>query len=56
MSKTPKSYGTRKVAGNRKVPQRFRDRNLAAINPLREQFEPTDAVPVRQRNKMAGGA
>lgn len=34
---------------------RFVDRDLQAVNPLKEQFEPTDAEPVRQHIKMAGG-
>ena len=33
---------------------RFVDRNLAAINPTKQQFEPTDAEPVNQHKKMAG--
>ena len=34
---------------------RFVDRDLRAVNPLKEQFEPTPAEPVRQHFKMAGG-
>ncbi len=34
----------------------FNDRKLCGTNPLKEQFEPTDAAPVRQHYKMAGGA
>lgn len=34
---------------------RFVARDLKTINPLREQFAPTDAEPVRQRFKMGGG-
>ena len=30
------------------------DRNLLAINPRNEQFEPTDAQPIRQHARMAG--
>lgn len=33
----------------------FVDRNLMSVSPLKEQFEPTDSLPVRQRYKMAGG-
>lgn len=33
---------------------KFVDRDLAAVNPLREQFEPTGPEPVRQHAKMAG--
>ena len=34
---------------------RYVDRNLGAVNPKSEQFEPTGAEPVRQRFKMGGG-
>lgn len=34
---------------------RFVDRDLTKVSPLREQFEPTPAEPVRQHFKMAGG-
>lgn len=34
---------------------KFKDRNLMGTNPLKEQFEPTPAEPVRQHYKMAGG-
>ena len=34
---------------------KYQDRNLAAVNPLKEQFEPTDASPVPQHTRMAGG-
>lgn len=37
------------------VPQSFVDRDLMKVNPLKEQFEPTDQSPVRQHVKMAGG-
>lgn len=37
------------------VPGKFVARPLMGTNPLREQFEPTPAEPVRQRYKMAGG-
>ena len=33
----------------------FVNRDLRPVNPLRQQFEPTDAEPVRQKFKMAGG-
>jgi hypothetical protein len=32
----------------------FQPRNLANTNPLKEQFEPTPASPIRQHKKMAG--
>lgn len=34
--------------------QKFRDRNLMGVSPLKEQFEPTDSDPIRQHKKMAG--
>jgi small ligand-binding sensory domain FIST len=33
---------------------KFVDRNLMGVNPSKEQFEPTDANPVRQHKRMAG--
>ena len=40
-----------------KIPPReaFSDRDLTKVNPLKEQFSPTPAEPVRARYKMAGG-
>ena len=32
----------------------FVDRNLQAIDPKKQQFEPTAAEPVRQHARMAG--
>jgi len=29
-------------------------RNLMGVNPMKEQFAPTDAEPIRQRARMAG--
>lgn len=37
------------------TPTKFVDRNLMAVNPMKQQFEPTSAEPVPQRYKMAGG-
>ncbi len=34
---------------------KFVDRNLMNVNPLKQQFEPTPAEPVRARFKMGGG-
>ena len=55
----PKLSPAKKAAGRNEfyragVPQTYVDRDLAKINPLNEQFEPTDAEPVRQHAKMAG--
>lgn len=33
---------------------RFVSRDLCAVDPKKEQFEPTEAEPVRQHAKMAG--
>jgi hypothetical protein len=55
-SKQPKGkapdLAKKQVAGD----GRYVDRNLVPVNPLTTQFEPTDASPVPQRYKMAGGA
>ena len=34
---------------------KFVSRPLMSISPVKQQFEPTDAEPVRQHFKMAGG-
>jgi len=34
----------------------LREKNLAATSPNTEQFEPTEASPVRHRQRMAGDA
>lgn len=56
----PKLVPAKKAAGRNEkyragVPNTFMDRNLMATNPMKEQFEPTPAEPVRQHAKMAGG-
>jgi hypothetical protein len=43
-----------KFATPAKTPMQFKDRNLMGVNPMKEQFEPTEAEPVRQRARMAG--
>jgi hypothetical protein len=43
-----------KFAHTPKAPMQFKDRNLMGVNPMKEQFEPTEAEPVRQRARMAG--
>ena len=56
--KTQKSY---KPAASPRMPKgndeggKFVDRKLMPVNPLKQQFEPTTAEPVRQQYKMAGG-
>lgn len=37
------------------VPTKFVERDLCGTDPLKQQFEPTDAEPARQHYKMAGG-
>jgi len=56
-AKQPQYSATKKRGEtySRGVPMSFVDRDLAKINPLKEQFEPTGAEPVRQHHKMAGG-
>ena len=51
----PLSKGGKEGGYRNGVPGKFNARNLAAVNPKSEQFEPTPAEPVRQRYKMAGG-
>jgi hypothetical protein len=56
----PKQRSTPTPARAPKMPQgndeggRFVDRNLAGVNPTKQQFEPTEAEPVRQHARMAG--
>jgi len=33
----------------------FRDRDVHSVDSAVEQFEPTEAMPVRQHARMAGG-
>jgi hypothetical protein len=33
---------------------KFNDRPIMSTNPMREQFEPTDASAIRQHKRMAG--
>lgn len=47
---------TDKVVKAAATPKKFVSRNLAGASPLKEQFEPTEATPVPQMYKMAGGA
>lgn len=37
-----------------KSPVGFVDRQLIGVSPLKEQFEPSGAQPIRQHHKMAG--
>jgi hypothetical protein len=34
--------------------QNLTDHNLVGVNPLTQQFEPTEASPIRQHKRMAG--
>jgi hypothetical protein len=38
----------------RKVDRHYICRDIAATNPLKQQFEPTEASPIRQHKRMAG--
>lgn len=53
MQKKSIPVGTHKVK-DAKTPMTYKDRNLMGMNPMKEQFEPTDAEPVRQHHRMAG--
>jgi hypothetical protein len=53
MSKTSKAK--QREAKTPAAPTGYQDRNLAAVNPLKEQFEPTPASPIPQHKRMAGG-
>jgi hypothetical protein len=56
MKSKSKPIGKPKQVSGGATPQKFVDRDLVAVNPLKEQFEPTESSPVPQRYKMAGGA
>lgn len=45
-----------KVGGKTALPSAgsFVARDLCAVNPLAQQFEPTAASPIRQHKRMAG--
>ena len=53
--KTQKSYKAPRMPKGNDEGGRFVDRDLTKVNPLKQQFEPTAAEPVRQHNRMAGG-
>ena len=48
-----KSYG--KKLGKAAGAGTLKDHNIAATDPNKQQFEPTEKHPVRQHVKMAGG-
>lgn len=50
-----KSYKAPKMPKGNDEGGKFVPRKLMPVNPLREQFAPTPAEPVRQRFKMGGG-
>lgn len=52
MSKAQKSTQGSK-AGNG-LNRKYVERDLKTVNPLKEQFEPTKADPIKQHHKMAG--
>ena len=55
-SKPSNSSSGKKMSKDSYGDKSYKDRNLAATNPLKEQFEPTDAEPVNQHKRMAGCA
>jgi len=59
MSKTRRASnearGTKRVKSVKAgVGQRFRDYNPMGVDPNSEQFEPTDASPIRRAHRQAG--
>ena len=55
-SKSKMHKSSAKPAPAAATPTKFQDRDLCSTNPMQQQFEPTPAMPVPQRYKMAGGA
>ena len=54
MAKQSKSQKCVMEVKTPKAPEKCVERNLAAINPTKEQFEPTEAMPMPQHQRMAG--
>lgn len=54
-TKSPQPAKAPRMAKGNDEGGRFVSRDLRKVNPLKEQFEPTAAEPVRQHFKMAGG-
>lgn len=50
----PKKSRTAYSSPRKKVDHHFVGHDLAKVDPLKQQFEPTDANPVPQRKRMAG--
>lgn len=50
-----KSNGCMKQVCTPAAPSAYKARNIKAVNPKTEQFAPTDAAPIRQQTRMAGG-
>ena len=42
------------VIHTREAPKKINGQNLLSVNPLKQQFEPTDASPIKQHSQMAG--
>ncbi len=53
--KTHKSSFHGKDFHTPKAATKITDHNLMSVSPLKEQFQPTEANPIRRRVKMAGG-
>ena len=56
LPKVPQGAKDYKMGPSNDEGGKFQDRNLAAINPLKQQFEPLDGEFIPQRVKMAGGS
>lgn len=52
--KSPSAASTPRMPKGNDEKGKYVARNLMAISPLKQQFEPTTAEPVRQHAKMAG--
>jgi len=56
MKKQSKTKGLPSFPATPSAPTKLIDRNLEAISPLKEQFEPTEGRPIPQHKTMAGAA
>lgn len=55
VKQVPQNKGGKEGGYSYGVPAHFQDYNPLPLNPMKQQFEPTAAEPVRQRYRMAGG-
>lgn len=52
MLKSSKGKDHKHVKGGQGT--KFTDRDLRKVNPMKEQFEPTEAAAIRQHKRMGG--